>query len=74
MSDKNSDKQLRISDSVRAYQREWIARTRERVSQGEPFAICNGDDCEEILNVMGVPVIVINYWHAIISTKRMADY
>jgi hypothetical protein len=74
MSDQGGDKQLRISDSVRAYQREWIARTREQVSRGEPFVICNGDDCEEILNVMGIPVIVINYWHAIISTKRMADY
>jgi hypothetical protein len=74
MSDQSGDKQLRITDSVRAYQREWIARNRERVSQGEPFAICNGDDCEEILNVMGIPVIVINYWHAIITTKRMADY
>ena len=74
MSDKGKDKQLRISDSVRAYQREWIARTREQVSRGEPFVICNGDDCEEILNVMGIPVIVINYWHAIISTKRMDQY
>jgi len=74
MSDQNSDKQLRVTDAVRAYQREWIANTRQRVSQGEPFAICNGDDCEEILNVMGIPVIVINYWHAIISTKRMDQY
>lgn len=65
---------MRVTDAVRAYQREWIANTRQRVSQGEPFAICNGDDCEEILNVMGIPVIVINYWHAIISTKRMDQY
>ena len=74
MSDQNNDKQLRVPNAVRAYQREWIANTRQRVSQGEPFAICNGDDCEEILNVMDIPVIVINYWHAIISTKRMDQY
>ncbi|MBU4317023.1 MAG: 2-hydroxyacyl-CoA dehydratase family protein [Proteobacteria bacterium] len=74
MSDQNKDKQMRVTNAVRAYQREWIADTRQRVSQGEPFAICNGDDCEEILNVMGIPVIVVNYWHAIISTKRMDQY
>ncbi|UCB43681.1 MAG: 2-hydroxyacyl-CoA dehydratase [Dehalococcoidales bacterium] len=74
MSEQSGDKQLRITNEVRAYQREWIEKTRQRVSEGEPFAICNGDDCEEILNVMDIPVIVINYWHAIITTKRMADY
>ncbi|HEY31667.1 MAG TPA: 2-hydroxyacyl-CoA dehydratase [Dehalococcoidia bacterium] len=74
MSEQSSGKQLRITNEVRAYQREWIEKTRQRVSEGEPFAICNGDDCEEILNVMDIPVIVINYWHAIITTKRMADY
>jgi hypothetical protein len=74
MSDQNNDKQMRVTNAVRAYQREWIENTRQRVGQGEPFAICNGDDCEEILNVMGIPVIVVNYWHAIISTKRMDQY
>ena len=74
MSEQSGDKQLRIANEVRAYQREWIEKTRQRVSQGEPFAICNGDDCEEILNVMDIPVIVINYWHAIITTKRMVGY
>jgi hypothetical protein len=74
MSDQGSDKQMQTPNAVRAYQREWIERTRQRVKQGEPFAICNGDDFEEILNVMDIPVIVINYWHAIITTKRMDRY
>ncbi|MEW6186233.1 MAG: 2-hydroxyacyl-CoA dehydratase family protein [Thermodesulfobacteriota bacterium] len=74
MSDQGSHKQLRVTDQVRAYQRTWMERTRQRVKQGEPFAICNGDDCEEILNVMDIPVIVINYWHALITTKRMDGY
>ena len=74
MSEQTGDKQLRVTSEVRAYQRAWMERTRQRVSQGEPFAICNGDDCEEILNVMDIPVIVINYWHALITMKRMAGY
>lgn len=74
MSDQGKDKQMQTPNVVRAYQRQWIERTRQRVKQGEPFAICNGDDCEEILNVMDIPVIVINYWHAIITTKRMDRY
>jgi len=74
MSDRGSDKQMQTPNAVRAYQREWMERTRQRVKQGEPFAICNGDDFEEILNVMDIPVIVINYWHALITTKKMDRY
>lgn len=74
MTDQGADKQMQAPNAVRAYQREWMERTRQRVSRGEPFAIANGDDSEEILNVMDIPVIIINYWHALISTKKLADY
>ena len=59
---------------VRAHQRAWLAETRARVSQGEPFAICNGDEFEDVLNVMDIPVIVINYWNSIIAVKGMAEH
>lgn len=59
---------------VRTYQRAWLAETRERVRQGEPFAICNGDEFEDVLNVMDIPVIVINYWNSIIAVKGLAGH
>ncbi len=67
-------KQLESANMVRAHQREWFAENRKRVEQGEPFAICNGDDWEEGFNAMDIPVMCINYWHAIIGTKQMNPY
>lgn len=67
-------KQLESVNAVRAFQRNWLDKTRERVMQGEPFAICNGDEFEDIFNMMEIPVIVINYWNSIISQKRMGAH
>ena len=66
--------QLRSADVVRAYQRKWLEETRRRVSQGEPFVICHGDDFEDECNIMDIPVIVINYWNSVIGVKRMVEY
>ena len=74
MSEQKNTGQLETPKKVRAYQREWLARTRERVSQGEPFIICNGDDFEDMANAMDIPVIVINYWHSLITMKGLAEY
>lgn len=67
-------KQLEAPNLVRAYQREWLQNTRERLNDGEDFAICNGDDFEEVFNVMDIPVMVVNYWHALITMKGLAGY
>src|SRR5512136_3384818 len=67
-------RQLESVNAVRAYQRSWLDRTRERVKLGEPFAICNGDEFEDVFNMMDIPVIVINYWNSIIAQKRMGQY
>jgi hypothetical protein len=67
-------RQLESVNAVRAFQRSWLDRTRERVALGEPFAICNGDEFEDIFNMMDIPVIVINYWNSIIAQKRMGAY
>ncbi|MFC1820213.1 2-hydroxyacyl-CoA dehydratase family protein [Thermodesulfobacteriota bacterium] len=66
--------QLESSKAIRAFQREWLKKVRERVSQGEPFAICNGDEFEEVLNIMDIPFMIINYWNALIHVKGLADY
>ena len=65
---------LRIVDKMRAHQRQWLEQTRERVSRGEPFAICNGDEVEEIFNVMDIPVLVINYWNLLIVAQRKVQH
>jgi hypothetical protein len=67
-------RQLESVNAVRAFQRSWLERTRERVELGEPFAICNGDEFEDVLNMMDIPVIVINYWNSIIAQKRMGEH
>jgi hypothetical protein len=66
--------QLKSVDAVRIYQREWMEKTRERVKQGEPFAICNGDEFEEIFNVMDIPVIVVNYYNFLTIIQGKEEY
>ncbi len=67
-------RQLESVNAVRAFQRDWLDRTREKVALGEPFAICNGDEFEDVFNMMDIPVIVINYWNSIIAQKRMGGH
>lgn len=54
-------------DAIRAHQRAWLAETRQRVLDGEPFAICNADDFEEIFTALDIPCLVINYWNSIVT-------
>jgi hypothetical protein len=65
---------LRSVDAIRAHQRAWLADTRERALQGEPFAICNSDECEEILTALDIPMVVINYWSAVIAREGKARH
>ncbi len=61
-------------NTIRAYQRTWLAETRARALQGEPFVICNSDEVEEILAVFDIPVLVINYWNFVITARRRAGH
>lgn len=69
-----SQKQLRSAQLIKAYQKEWWNRTQERLRNGEQFAICMADDAEDIFTAMDIPVIVIPWWSAQISAKRMSEY
>ena len=69
---KGPQKRLASVDAIRAHQRSWLARTRARAQAGEPFAICNSDEFEEIFTVLGIPVVVINYWNAVIVREGKA--
>ncbi|MFC1921570.1 2-hydroxyacyl-CoA dehydratase, partial [Chloroflexota bacterium] len=64
-----SIKQLRSSAAVKAYQKEWFHKIRE----GE-YGICNADEAEEIFTAFGMPVVVVQWWMAIIAAKRMSSY
>ncbi len=67
MSDTAKPRRLASVDAVRAHQRNWLETTRTRVAAGEPFAICNADDFEEIFTAFDVPALVINYWNSVIT-------
>lgn len=61
---------LESVNAIRAYQRTWLAETRERAESGSPFVICTSDEFEEILHAFGIPVLVINYWNFVITAQR----
>jgi benzoyl-CoA reductase/2-hydroxyglutaryl-CoA dehydratase subunit BcrC/BadD/HgdB len=67
-----STNQLKSSSAVKSLQKEWFMKTQERVKNGEPFAICNADECEEIFLTMDIPVMVKQWWSGIISAKQLA--
>lgn len=60
-------RRLASVDAIRTHQRDWLEQTRQRVAAGEPFAICNADDFEEIFTAFDIPVLVINYWNSVIT-------
>lgn len=66
---------LAAADAVRAHQRAWLERTRERVLSGDHFAICNADDFEEVFTAFDIPSLVINYWNSIVTfSERKGDH
>jgi len=68
-------RRLKSVDAVRTHQRAWLERTREQVLAGEPFAICNADDFEEVFTALDMPVLVINYWNSIVTySERKGDF
>lgn len=53
------------------YNRNWFLALRERVAAGEPLAYVNADVVPtEIFKAMGIPVVVNQWWAAVISAKQ----
>jgi benzoyl-CoA reductase/2-hydroxyglutaryl-CoA dehydratase subunit BcrC/BadD/HgdB len=69
-----STKYLKSATAVKTHQKDWFNNVRERISNGEPFALCNADEAEEIFLTMGIPVIVKQWWAGIISAKRLSSH
>lgn len=74
MSEARYVRQLESANAIRAYQRDWLKKTKERVDRGEHFVICHADEFEEVLNIMDIPVQIVNSYNALIATKGMIDY
>jgi benzoyl-CoA reductase subunit B len=70
----NPMERLASVDHVRGYQRAWLQRTREHAERGEPFVICQSDEFEEVLGVLGIPVLVINYWNYVVTAQRKSAH
>ncbi|HVN97921.1 MAG TPA: 2-hydroxyacyl-CoA dehydratase family protein [Syntrophorhabdaceae bacterium] len=69
-----SKKKLKSSEAVGIYQKDWFQNVKARIDAGEPFAICNADEAEEIFLAMDIPVITKQWWSAVISAKRLSSY
>jgi hypothetical protein len=74
MSKTVSSKQLRSSQAVQQYQKQWFQETKNRIKSGQPYGICNADEVEEIFTIFGMPVIVVQWWSAVIAAKRMSQH
>lgn len=65
---------LESVNAVRMHQRQWLSKTRESVANGGHFAICNGDEFEEVFIAMGIPVIAINYWNYLVMAQQKTPH
>ena len=65
-------KQLRSSVEAAAFQKDWFKNTRQRLSEGEPFVLANADTPHEIFLTMDIPVVMTQWWSAILSAKRLS--
>ena len=72
---RRSVKQLKVSVEAAKYQRDWFKATQERLRAGEPFCLANADAPHEIFLTMDdIPVVMTQWWSAIISAKQMSGY
>jgi len=75
MTDEPWEIRLHSALAVGEFHRAWFRETHQRVLDGEPFAICNGDEIEEVLTLMGIPVLIMNNWnYEIIAQGGQAHY
>ncbi len=86
MSDNPQDRSGRVFQNTRArhlsfarenstYNREWFLELKQRVATGEPLALVNADVPTEIFKAMDIPVVVNQWWAAVVAAKqKSAEY
>jgi benzoyl-CoA reductase/2-hydroxyglutaryl-CoA dehydratase subunit BcrC/BadD/HgdB len=66
------ERRLTFARENSAYNRDWFQRLRERVDAGEPYVFVNADIPTEIFKAMDLPVVVNQWWAAVVSAKQKA--
>lgn len=68
-------KNLSFARENSTYNREWFFDLKEKVEGGEPYAYINADVPTEIFKAMDLPVVVNQWWSAVVSAKqKSAEY
>ena len=61
---------LSFSKENSTYNREWFLALKARVEAGEPFVFVNADVPTEIFKAMDIPVVVNQWWAAVVAAKQ----
>jgi benzoyl-CoA reductase/2-hydroxyglutaryl-CoA dehydratase subunit BcrC/BadD/HgdB len=57
------------------FNREWFLEVKRRAEAGEPLAFANADVPTEIFKAMDIPVVVNQWWAAVVAAKqKSAEY
>lgn len=56
------------------YQRNWARGLRNELVEGAPYAFANADTPMEIFHLLGMPVVVNQWWSSVISAKQLSSY
>ena len=63
-------RRLSFAKENSAYNRAWFTELKARVAAGEPLAFINADVPTEIFKAMDIPVVVNQWWAAVVSAKQ----
>ncbi len=67
--------QLKVSHTLRAYQREWFEGLRKDVFQGgQPYAVVGALVPHEILEALDIPFITDVWYSGLVAAKRQSGY
>lgn len=64
--------ELAITGEIVAHQRECLAGVRDRVADGEPFALLSADAPHEIYRALDIPYVVVQWWSSVIAARQRA--
>lgn len=64
--------EMACTAAAKAHQREWLRGLRARLAAGERYAFVNADTPLEVFHALGMPVVVNQWWSAVIAAHRLA--
>jgi benzoyl-CoA reductase/2-hydroxyglutaryl-CoA dehydratase subunit BcrC/BadD/HgdB len=69
------EKQLTSTEAASEAQKAWFAALRQRVfDQRGPYVIAQADMPLELFQLMDIPVVINQWWAAVVSAKQLAPY